>query len=104
MEQLSDEAEQGVASEQTFHRWLSDQIVESATYLSLQFTEEVLSRSWQSLQKTKLERLKEMLNPVGRTEVDRVVLRTAAEEILSPIPSILADLNRIFASMRQQTR
>ena len=49
METLREEAEQGVRSENTFQKWLSDQICESAKYLSLQFTEEVLSRAWKTL-------------------------------------------------------
>ena len=86
--EMNSEADLGNNSDQTFQRWLSDRFVESSNYLSLQFTEEVLSRSWLIIQKLKLEKLTKMLNPIGRDETTRKELREVAEEILKPIQGI----------------
>ena len=75
MKQMREDAVLGDSSEQTFQRWLSDRLVESSNYLSLQFTEEVLSRSWLIIQELKLNKLTTMLNPIGRNEVSRNELR-----------------------------
>jgi len=49
MEMMSQEADEGKRSEQTFQRWLGDQILLSTKFLSLQFVEEVLSYSMRLL-------------------------------------------------------
>lgn len=75
MKQMREDAVLGDSEEQTFQRWLSDRLVDSSNYLSLQFTEEVLSRSWLIIQELKLNKLTTMLNPIGRNEVSRNELR-----------------------------
>lgn len=75
MKQMREDAVLGDSEEQTFQRWLSDRLVDSSNYLSLQFTEEVLSRSWLIIQELKLNKLTKMLNPIGRCEVSRNELR-----------------------------
>ena len=53
IEQLREEADADVESDQTFQSWLAEQIFESANHLTLQFTESVLSRTWEKIQSHK---------------------------------------------------
>ena len=76
------EADEGKRSEQTFQRWLGDQILFSAKFLSLQFVEEVLSYAMRHLQRQKLQVLVESVQPEARLEANRAWLRAKAETIL----------------------
>ena len=76
------EADEGKRSEQTFQRWLGDQILFSAKFLSLQFVEEVLSYAMRHMQRQKLQVLVESVQPEARLEANRAWLRAKAETIL----------------------
>lgn len=49
MEEMRQEADANEESSQTFQAWLADQIFESANFLSLQFTESVVTRTWRKI-------------------------------------------------------
>ena len=71
MEALRQEADNEQESDETFQKWLADQIFDSANYLTLQFTEAVMSRIWEKIQGFKLEQVKEMVRPMGRDAATR---------------------------------
>ena len=71
MQMMSQEADAGEESEQTFQSWLADQIFESANHLTLQFTESVMSRTWERIQSFKLEQVKAMVKPKGKDPATR---------------------------------
>lgn len=85
MEQLRQEADNDAESEDTFQKWLADQIFDSANYLTLQFTEAVMSRVWEKIQGHKLQQVKEMVRTVGRDAATRTMLRTQAEEVVREV-------------------
>jgi len=71
MDQLRQEADEEEESEQTFQSWLADQIFESANYLTLQFTEGVMSRTWEKIQSLKLDQVKGFIRPMGKDAAAR---------------------------------
>lgn len=84
-------------------QWLANQIFESSNYLSLQFTEAVVERTWENIQKYKLEQLKSFINPVGRTDEAREQLREAGNKILRPLELMTDQMMRMRDLMSEQT-
>ena len=85
MQMLSQEADAGEESDQTFQSWLADQIFESSTHLTLQFTEAVMSRTWTRIQSFKLEQVKAILRPKGKDPSTRSLLRDQAEAVIAQV-------------------
>ena len=65
-EELKREADADIASDQTFQSWLANEIFESANHFTIQFTEAVMTRTWDKMQSYKLEQVKSFVRPVGR--------------------------------------
>lgn len=101
MDELRSEAEEGVENHQTLQQWLANQILESANYLSLQFTESVAERIWETIQGYKLETLSNLVNPVGRTDEMRWELREAGEKILRPLQALNNEMVRVWDQMSE---
>lgn len=79
MEAMAQEADELKRSDQTFQRWLGDQILRSAEFLDIRFVEEVISYTMRMAQKIKLEQLFENVQAVGRNDPDKAWLAERAE-------------------------
>jgi len=96
MELLRQEADADVESDQTFQSWLADQIFESANQLTLQFTEAVITRTWEKIQGYKLDQVKAMVKPVGRDAATRAQTRSSAEAVLRQVERMKENMGNLM--------
>ena len=55
------------------------------------------------LQRQKLEKLKELVNPVGRTEAIKIEIKQLADDLVEPLASLESDLRHSFSLLRHQS-